>query len=258
MSGDYRVIGTKDLLKVFLRSLLIQASWSFEMMQSLGFAYSMIPALRKIYPDKKAFEERLLAHASYFNTQPYLSAFILGASVRLEEERAAGRRSDEDISGMKEALMAPLGALGDSLFWAALKPFAAALAVIFILTGSWWAPVLYLIVFNIVHLTIRLGLLLHGYRSGGDFAEFVTRYNLTETARMFKAISLALLGGVVGMMNLWMPELRPGGMPSVALVLGSMAVVFVVIALMRKGASPIMLMIALAAICIAAAFFGVT
>jgi mannose/fructose/N-acetylgalactosamine-specific phosphotransferase system component IID len=75
-----RVIGTGDLLTVFWRSLLIQASWSYDGMQSLGFSYALLPVLKKLYPDRAEFEARLRLHMEYFNTQPYLAAFILGGS----------------------------------------------------------------------------------------------------------------------------------------------------------------------------------
>ena len=66
----------------------MQASWSFERMQSLGFAFAIAPALKKLYPNGAEYESRLRLHMDYFNTQPYLASFILGAVVRMEEERA--------------------------------------------------------------------------------------------------------------------------------------------------------------------------
>jgi mannose/fructose/N-acetylgalactosamine-specific phosphotransferase system component IID len=152
VNKNRNTIGVLDLLAVFRRALLIQASWSFDRMQTIGFAYALEPALRKLYPEPAEYENRLKAHMEYFNTQPYLASFILGAAVRLEQDRAAGNNATTDVSGLKTTLMAPLGALGDSFFWGALKPMAAALAVAVILTGSWWAPLLFLVIFNSWHL----------------------------------------------------------------------------------------------------------
>src|SRR3990172_8971865 len=122
MKDDRKDIRTFDLVRVLLRAFLIQASWSFDRMQTLGFAYAMLPALRRLYPDSNELTSRINLHLEYFNTHPYLASFILGAVVRLEEERASGRNRDADVRGMKSALMASLGALGDSFFWGALKP----------------------------------------------------------------------------------------------------------------------------------------
>ena len=103
------------------------------------------------YPDQAEYESRLRIHLEYFNTQPYLASFILGAVVRLEEDRATGRKAIEDVTGLKAALMAPLGALGDTFFWGALKPFASAVTVALLMTGHWWAPLLFLVFYNICH-----------------------------------------------------------------------------------------------------------
>ena len=70
---------------------MIQASWSFDRMQTLGFAYAMLPALRRLYPNGDELTSRINLHLEYFNTQPYLASFILGAAVRLEEGRASGK-----------------------------------------------------------------------------------------------------------------------------------------------------------------------
>lgn len=93
-------------------------------MQSLGFAYAIEPVLKKLYPDRTEYEARLRLHLDYFNTQPYLASFILGAVVRMEQDRAAGKETGTDVQDLKTSLMAPLGALGDSFFWGSLKPFA--------------------------------------------------------------------------------------------------------------------------------------
>ncbi|MBK0288183.1 PTS system mannose/fructose/sorbose family transporter subunit IID, partial [Salmonella enterica subsp. enterica serovar Infantis] len=39
-----------DIRGVFLRSNLFQGSWNFERMQALGFCFSMVPAIRRLYP----------------------------------------------------------------------------------------------------------------------------------------------------------------------------------------------------------------
>src|SRR5512145_2536822 len=124
MTEGRQLIRPLDMISVFFRSFLIQASWSFDRMQSLGFAFAMLPVLRRLYPDPEGFLDRLKLHMEYFNTQPYLASFILGAAIRTEEDRASGRNRTADVSAIKNRLMAPLGALGDSFFWGALKPLS--------------------------------------------------------------------------------------------------------------------------------------
>ena len=41
----------KVIFGVFLRSNLFRGSWNFERMQALGFCFSMVPAIRRLYPE---------------------------------------------------------------------------------------------------------------------------------------------------------------------------------------------------------------
>lgn len=258
MHSDHKEIGTADLLGVLRRSFLIQASWSFERMQSLGFAYALEPVLRKLYPDPIEYESRLKLHLDYFNTQPYLAAFILGAVVRLEQDRANGLNAATDIQGFKASLMAPLGALGDSFFWGSLKPLAVVVAAALIITGSWWAPLLFLAIYNSVHIGLRAGVLFRGYRSGGDAVDLMSRYRFTYGARVFKVISLTVLGGMLGMMPLWRPEFRPAvALPGMLIAVSGLTITLILVAVLRRGSSPVKLMLGLAAVCLAMAYAGV-
>jgi PTS system mannose-specific IID component len=254
--SSHKDIGTADLLRVLGRSFLIQSSWSYERMQSLGFAYAIEPALRKLYPDRAEYEARLRLHMEYFNTQPYLASFIIGAVVRLERDRATGRNTAPDIQGLKDSLMAPLGALGDSFFWGSLKPATAVIAASLLLTGSWWAPVLYLALYNLWHLGIRAGSFFRGYRTGGDAVDLLARYRFTGRARTFKVVSLVVLGGMIGAMPVWRTEFRPE-VHAQALSVAGMAFTLIIIATLQRGNSPIKLMLGLAVLCLALAYAGV-
>ena len=79
--------------KVWLRQFLLQGCWNYEGMQNLGFAYSILPALRDRYEGRpEEFSRALKRHLEYFNTHPAMAAVILGAAIRLEESVAVGRR----------------------------------------------------------------------------------------------------------------------------------------------------------------------
>ncbi len=258
MTKDGREIGVIVLLGMLWRALLIQASWSFERMQTLGFVYALLPALKKLYPDRDEFTASLNRHMEYFNTQPYLASFILGAAARMEQERASGKNPNADALELKTALMAPLGALGDSFFWGSLKPLAAVSAVAALMAGVQWAPLLFLIIFNLWHVPIRTDSLFMGFMTGGDVKELINRYKFTTTARLFKAISLSLLGSILGMSFMWRHELKTSfGMPEYAEAGACLAITLMFIAILRRGGTPIRLMLGTAAASIALAYMGV-
>ncbi len=226
-------------------------------MQTIGFAYALDPVLRKIYSDPSEYEARLRVHTDYFNTQPYFASFILGAVVRMEQDRAFGRYAAVDPAGLKKTLMAPLGALGDSFFWGALKPLAASIAVACMFAGFWWAPLLFLVIFNVWHLGLRLAMLFWGYTTEGDAVALLARYGFTKMARRFKIVSLAVLGGILGLMPQWRTEFRPASSSSAVVLLAGFAVTILLVAFMRRGGSPVKMMLGLAAICVALAWAGV-
>jgi PTS system mannose-specific IID component len=193
----------------------------------------------------------------YFNTQPYLASFVLGAAARAEEDRASGRNAAADNMELKKTLMAPLGALGDSFFWGSLKPFAASAAVAVLLAGAWWAPLLFLVLYNIAHVGLRLSLVFVGYETGGDVVALMSRYNFTRLARRYKVLSLAIIGCIAGTLSAWGTEFRiPVAVSPSFLAATGLALTLGMIVLLRIGASPVKIMIGLAAACLMLAFGG--
>ncbi|MFP3036652.1 MAG: PTS mannose transporter subunit IID [Arsenophonus sp. ER-BJ3-MAG3] len=157
-----------DIRSVFLRSNLFQGSWNFERMQALGFCFSMIPVIRRLYP--KNSEERKQAikrHLEFFNTHPYISSPILGVTIAMEEKKANGENiNDSVINGIKIGLMGPLAGVGDPIFWGTVRPVLAALGAGIAMSSSLLGPILFFILFNLVRLLTRYYGITYGYRKG--------------------------------------------------------------------------------------------
>ncbi|MBW2672838.1 MAG: PTS system mannose/fructose/sorbose family transporter subunit IID [Deltaproteobacteria bacterium] len=186
-----------DLAGIFFRSLSIQSSWSFRGMQNVGFAYSLIPLVRS-GGNKKWISEILTRHLLPFSSHPYLTGAIIASVARLEEE--SGERSDRpEAPRRKEALMAPYAAVGDPFFWGGLRPFSSVAAVILALEGVLFAPLLFLIAYNSIHIWIRLKGFMEGYQDGKGGIGFLGRIALPYKTRRLKwsaTFFLALLGAV--------------------------------------------------------------
>ena len=85
-----------DIRGVFIRSNLFQGSWNFERMQALGFCFSMVPAIRRLYPENNdARKQAIKRHLEFFNTHPYVAAPVLGVTLAMEEQRANGAEIDD-------------------------------------------------------------------------------------------------------------------------------------------------------------------
>ena len=102
-------LSKRDRWDVMWHSQFLQGSWNYERMQNGGWAYSMIPALRKLYPKKEDMAAALQRHLVFFNTHPYLASPIIGVTLALEEDKANGVAvDDEAIQGVKVGMMGPL------------------------------------------------------------------------------------------------------------------------------------------------------
>lgn len=202
MPDESRMVTSSEkslLRRMFLRSFLLQGSWNFERMQSLGFLYTILPALKEKYPDDGKRGEAIKRHTAYFNTQPCLASFVAGAAAKLEWEVARGKAGPEDVDNLKSGLMGPLGALGDSFFWAGVKPAAAVLSVAMFLAGLVWAPLVFVILYNIPHLVLRWTALRDGYEHGVKVAEVMARYGFQRKVHHLKAVSMATAGMIPAM-----------------------------------------------------------
>ena len=162
----------KDRLHVFWRSQFLQASWNFERMQNVGWAYAMIPALKKLYTDKEDRAQALKRHLEFFNTHPYVAAPVLGVTLTLEEEKAAGRDIDNAaIQGVKIGMMGPLAGVGDPIFWGTLRPVLGAFAASLALSENFMGPIIFFVVWNVIRMAFLWYTQEFGYVQGGNIAQ---------------------------------------------------------------------------------------
>jgi PTS system mannose-specific IID component len=189
-------------LRALWRSLFLQAGWNFERLQNLGFAFCMEPALRELYPDPERRAAALRRHLENFNTHPYMAGYILGAALRAEEDVAAGRGYGAQVSALKSGLAPALAAVGDAFFWATLRPAAAVLGVAWLWLAPHplhlWAPLVYLVAYNLPGLWLRLHSLEAGYAKGPEVALHVAGLRLPAATEGLRLGALAAVGGVAG------------------------------------------------------------
>jgi mannose/fructose/N-acetylgalactosamine-specific phosphotransferase system component IID len=172
----------------------LQGSWNFERLQGLGFFYAVLPALKKLYGPQE-LPEVCRRHIRYFNTHPYLAPAVVGAVLKLEEERVEQGTDQVDINEFKETVAAPYAAIGDALFWGGLRPLAAGISLLIAAKGILWAPLVFLVLFNLVPVWFRTTGYLRGYRQGIRSVEFIQRRSLPDWAIHTKEAAVVVLGG---------------------------------------------------------------
>jgi len=188
-------IRNRDLIKIFFRSFYIQGSWNYERMMGLGLCFCLIPIARRLFSSKKETINFLQRHLDFFNSQPYLASFALGAITRLEEQAIQQKwKNKQPISIFKERICGPLGAIGDSFFWRFLKPFAALAGMILSFLFGWIGVLIFFILYNIPHIYIRILGIFRGYQKGFDI---IRDLSIRGTQKYFKIFNAAL-SGVIG------------------------------------------------------------
>ena len=167
MSENKVTLDKKIRRSVMWRSMFLQGSWNYERMQNGGWAYSLIPALKKLYPSGEEAKEALKRHLEFFNTHPYVAAPIIGVTLALEEERANGADIDDAaIQGVKVGMMGPLAGIGDPVFWFTVRPIVGAIAASLATGGSIIAPLFFFIVWNAIRIAFLWYTQEFGYKSG--------------------------------------------------------------------------------------------
>ena len=184
------------LLRVFVRSLFIQAAWNPQGMQNLGFAWAMGPALRVLYPDPKLRAQAAARHLEFFNCHPYLAASILGAAVHVEAQVATGEEPPEKVSQLKRALGPPFAALGDGFYWLALRPAAALVAALTVPTLGLWSLAVFLGLYNTLHLGGRVWLFSEGLRRGSGVIATLAQVKVPHATGLLKASAAVMAGAL--------------------------------------------------------------
>ncbi|MBW3533798.1 MAG: PTS system mannose/fructose/sorbose family transporter subunit IID [Gemmatimonadetes bacterium] len=193
----------------FLRSFTIQGSWNYHTMMGGGFAFALLPVLRRLRRDRQELEKALARHVEHFNTHPYLSGIALGAVARLEADG-----SDPALVGrFKVAIKGPLGGLGDNLVWAAWLPTTMLLGLVLWAVGAppWVAVVVFLALYNVGHLGLRLWGFDVGLREGTEVAGRLREAALGRHAERIIRVGCVALGLLSGELLVRMGGL--GGLP---------------------------------------------
>ena len=127
-----------DFFWAFVRSNFAQGSWNMERMQALGYCFGMVPILKRLYEGEE-LKQAIKRHLEFYNTQPFVTAPIIGITAAMEEQRANGKDiPDGVINGIKVGMMGPLAGVGDPIFWGTLRPITASWCIFCTHWQRWW------------------------------------------------------------------------------------------------------------------------
>ncbi|MED1203919.1 PTS system mannose/fructose/sorbose family transporter subunit IID [Heyndrickxia acidicola] len=200
MANEVR-LSKKDRISVWWRSTFIQGSWNYERLQNGGWAFSMIPAIKKLYKTKEDRAAALKRHLEFFNTHPYVASPVIGVTLALEEERANGAPVDDTaIQGVKVGMMGPLAGIGDPVFWFTVRPILGALAASLALTGNILGPIIFFVLWNLIRMGFTWYTQEFGYKAGSKITDDLSGGLLQDITKGASILGMFILGSLV---NRW-------------------------------------------------------
>ena len=187
---------------IFLRTFFLQALWNFERLQNVGFLYILYPVFKSLYKDKEKRKEALLRHIGFFNTNPYMVNIIIAMVINAENNIALGQEKNIKKPEMIKSVMAgPTAAIGDYFFWGTWRPFVSFISILMIILSMnmfsinflWIAPVIFIVVYNIVHLAFRYWSLIISFRLNEKMIKLISKLEIKYIVDIFRIIGLVVI-----------------------------------------------------------------
>lgn len=264
---------TKDEKKV-LRNMYINSNSCFVCfnmvkMEGNGFCLTMVPAINDVYKDNEELrKDALRRHNGFFNTHAVFIPLIAGLCYAMEKEKKNSAVDAEVIDSIKAALMGPTAAIGDSFFYNCVRVIAAGIGIGIASSGNPLGVILFILLYGGSQMIIRWELLVLGYQTGGNFIKRLFENGLIDIlTKCSSIVGIGMVGALVAQLvnvplnlviNVSGAEVNFGEiLDSIFPGILSIALVFGMVGLLKKGMSPSALIILLMVVSIALAFIGV-
>ena len=177
----------KDRISVAMRHQFLQGSWNYERMQNGGWCFSIIPAIKRLYPQKEDRIAALKRHMEFYNTHPYVSAPVMGVTLA----------NDQAIQGVKVGMMGPLAGVGDPVFWFTLRPILGALGASLALSGNIVGPLLFFFAWNIIRIAFIWYTQEFGYKVGTSIAQDLSGGLIGKITQGASILGMFIIGALV-------------------------------------------------------------
>ena len=162
----------KDLRSVFWRSFALQGAFNYERMQSAGWLWAMLPGLQKIHTNKDDLAASMTHNMDFLNTHPFAVTFVMGMVLSMEQQKM----DIQTIRSVRISTAAPLGGIGDALFWYTLIPITAGMTANMAIDGNMMGPILYFIIAFGAEMALRYGLMYWSYNLGTKAVSMMTAH----------------------------------------------------------------------------------
>lgn len=185
-------VDNKTLNKMIWRSCQLQACFNYERMQSAGWLWAMLPGLEKIHTDKEDLAASMTHNMDFINTHPFAVTFVMGMVLSMEQMKM----DIQTIRSVRISVAAPLGGIGDALFWMTLIPIVAGMTAGMAISGNLMGPILYFVIAFGVEMALRYGLMYWSYNMGTKAVSMMTA-NAKEITHAASVLGVFIVGALI-------------------------------------------------------------
>lgn len=265
-------ISTEDnavLRKMFIMSHSVFMNFNMTKMEANCFTNTMAPAIEQVYvDDPEGKREAYLRHQAFFNTHAVALDFIAGLSYALEKDCAEGKVPGQTIEAIKASLMGPTAGMFDSLFFNCLRVIGAGIAIGLCSQGNIAGTFIFILLYGVTQSILKWFLLKAGYTLGTSFIDSVYNSGLMQVATKAASILGVMMVGcmtattvgfplnwtvTIGDTSLVVLDLFESIYPGIL----SIAIVLIMLAFIKKGVRPIVLIFGLLIFCLLGAAVGI-
>lgn len=271
-TAPQRGISTEDnavLRKMFIMSHSVFMNFNMTKMEANCFTNTMAPAIEQVYvDDPEGKREAYLRHQAFFNTHAVALDFIAGLSYALEKDCAEGKVPGQTIEAIKASLMGPTAGMFDSLFFNCLRVIGAGIAIGLCSQGNIAGTFIFILLYGVTQSILKWFLLKAGYTLGTTFIDSVYNSGLMQVATKAASILGVMMVGcmtattvgfplnwtvTIGDTSLVVLDLFESIYPGIL----SVAIVLIMLAFIKKGVRPIVLIFGLLIFCLLGAAVGI-
>lgn len=185
-------LDNKTLNRMAWRSMQLQACFNYERMQSAGWLWAILPGLEKIHTNKDDLATSMTHNMDFLNTHPFIVTFVMGIVLSMEQQKM----DIQTIRSVRISTAAPLGGIGDALFWMSLVPIVAGMTAQMAIDGSIIGPILYFVFIFGVEMALRYGLLYWSYNMGTKAITAMTKY-AKEFTHAASVLGVFIVGALI-------------------------------------------------------------
>lgn len=178
--------------KMVWRSCQLQAAFNYERMQSAGWLWAILPGLQKIHTNKEDLALSMSHNMDFINTHPFLVTFVMGMVLSMEQQKV----DTTTIRSVRISTAAPLGGIGDALFWYTLIPIVAGMTANMAIAGNVMGPIIYFIVAFGVEMALRYACLYWSYNLGTQAVVMMTA-NAKEFTHAAATLGVFIVGALI-------------------------------------------------------------